>query len=165
MGQSKGGGYMKQDSLSPQQMTLLNQLLGQSANNSQQAAQGFQQFLPGGGGGQSIINDAMRQYQQTTLPQITNLFGSGAKGSSALNQALGASASNLNSGLASQLAQMQLSAAGGLGSLAQGQGQLGLGTPAFQYQQRQPPIWQQLLGPLIGGGSQLGGAYLGRGQF
>lgn len=158
MGQSKGGGYTQKQTLLPQQMSLLNQILGQSAPFTQQAAQGFQQFLPGGGGGEAIKAQAMNDFQQRTIPSILNAFGSGSKGSSALNQALASSAADLNTNIAAQLAQMQLGAAQGLGALGTGQQQLGLGTPGFAYLQRQPPLWQQLLQSGLGAaGSIYGG--------
>ena len=145
MGQSKGGGYMKKETLLPEQMSFLQQLLQQSAPYTQQAAQGYAQFLPGGGGGDAIKAQAMKDYQQQTIPSILNAFGSGSKGSSALNQALASSAADLNTNLASQLSQMQLQASQGLGNLGLGAGGQGLSTPGFAYLQRQPPLWQQLL--------------------
>lgn len=151
MGQSKGGGYTKKDTLLPEQMTLLKQILTQGGGPfAQQAAQGYQQFLPGGGGGEAIKAQAMRDYQQKTIPSILNAFGSGSKGSSSLNQALAGSAADLNTNLASQLAQMQLAASQGIGQLGMQNQQQGLGTPGFAYMQRQPPLWQQLLSTGIG---------------
>lgn len=161
MGQSKGGEYTQKETLLPQQMGLLNQLLQQAGGYTQQAAQGYSQFLPGGGGGEAIKQQALQDYQQQTIPSILNAFGSGSKGSSALNQALASSASNLNTNLASQLAQMQLGASQGLAGLGQGQQQLGLGTPGFAYMQRQPPLWQQLLQSGIGAAGSAAGGYLG----
>lgn len=162
MGQSKGGGYMQKQTVTPEVATFLQQLLGQSLPNQQAAAEGYKQFLPGGGGGQPIINQANKNFQQQTIPSILNAFGSNAKGSSALNQALGASAANLNTDLASQLAQMQLYASQGLGSLGQGQGQIGAQTPQFAFAQRQQPFWQSALLGGLGLGGQLGGSFLGR---
>jgi len=145
MGQSKGGGYTQKSTVTPEVGQFLQQLLQQSAPYTQQAAQGYSQFLPGGGGGEAIQKEAMRNYQQQTIPSIMNAFGSENKGSSALNQALASSAADLNTGLASQLAQMQLSASQGLGSLGLGQQQMATQTPQFAYLQRQPPLWQQML--------------------
>lgn len=158
MGQPKGGGYAKKQTLLPQQMSYLNQLLQQTAPFNQQAAQGFQQFLPGGGGGEAIAKAAQQRFQQQTIPSILNAFGSNNKGSSSLNQALAAGGANLNTDIAAMLSQAQLQAAGGLGGLGSQAGQLGLGTPGFAYMQRQPPLWQQLLGPAINAGATLGGA-------
>lgn len=161
MGQSKGGGYTTKPIFTQDVNSFLQQLLSQSGQNTQQAAQGFQQFLPGGGGGEAIQKEALRNYQQQTIPSIMNAFGSDNKGSSSLNQALAGSAADLNSSLGSQLAQMQLSASQGLGSLGLNQGQLGA-QPRNAYLQRQPPLWQQLLQGGSGfAGSALGG-YLGR---
>jgi hypothetical protein len=141
---------------------LLRQLLGQSAPNLQNAAQGFNEFLPGGGGGQAITNAANRNFQQQTIPSILNAFGQGAKSSSALNQALAAGAANLNTDLASQLSQLQLGAAQGLGSLGTNQANIGANTPQFALMPKQMPFWQQALLGALGTGGQLGGAYLGR---
>lgn len=150
MGQSKGGGYSKMPTLLPEQSSFLQQILSQSSPYLQQAAQGFSQFLPGGGGGEAIKAQAMKDYEQQTIPSILNAFGSNSKGSSALNQALASSGANLNTNLASLLSQMQLQAAQGIGNLGTSTGQLGLGTPGFAYMQRQPPLWQQLLMSGIG---------------
>lgn len=162
MGQSKGNGYVKQDTLSPEQNSLLLQILQQASPNLQQAAEGYKQFLPGGGGGKAIIDDAHRRFQQQTVPGILGSFGQGSKSSSALNQALAAGASDLNSSLSSNLAQMQLNAAGGLGSLGSGQSSLGLGTSQFAYVPQQQPFWQQALLKALGAGGQVGGAFIGR---
>ncbi len=158
MGQSKGGGYTQKQTVTPDVATFLQQILGPAMQNQQAAAEGYKQFLPGGGGGQAIANAAQQRYQQQTIPSIMNAYGSNAKGSSALNQALASSAANLNTDLASQLAQMQLYASGGLGNLGQGQGSLGAQMPQFAFMQRQPPLWQQLIqsglgtaGPVVGG--------------
>jgi hypothetical protein len=158
MGQSKGGGYVKKDTLLPQQTNALNQLLGFSGPALQEAMQGFQQFLPGGGGGEIFKQKAMQDYQQQTIPSILNAF-SGSKGSSGLNQALASSAANLNTDLATQLAQMQLQAASGLGGLGLGGSQTGLATPGFAYMQRQAPLWQTLLQGGLGAAGQLGGGW------
>ena len=170
MGQSKGGGYTQKPTLPPNILELLNSLVGQSQANTQQAAQGYSQFLPGGGGGQAIQNEAQRQYQQNTIPSILNAFGSGNKGSSALNQALASSAADLNSSLASHLAGMQLNASQGLGSLGLSQQQMATQTPQFAYFGNQQPLWKRAIsggakGALSGGaaGAALGPAGAGIG--
>ena len=160
MGQSKGGGYTQKPTLLPEQMGLLQQILSQSPQFLQQAAQGYGQFLPGGGGGEAIKAQAMKDYEQRTIPSIMNAFGSGSKGSSALNQALASSGADLNTNLASQLSQLQLQASQGLGSLGAAGQQQGLGTPGFAYMQKQPPLWQQLLQTGIGAGGQAAGGWL-----
>jgi len=162
MGQSKGGGYVKKETVSPDQLSLLQQLIKNANPQIQSAAEGYRQFLPGGGGGQAITNAANQNFQQKTLPSILNAFGSNSKGSSALNQALGASAANLNTDLASQLAQMQLGASQGIGNLGLSQAGLGASTPQFAYLQQQQPFWQQALLGGLGIGGDIGSAYLGR---
>ncbi len=150
MGQSKGGGYSQKPTLLPEQLSYLQSLFSPAQANQQQAAAGFSQFLPGGGGGQPIIDAAMKRYQQQTVPSLLNSLGGNTKGNSGLNQALAASASDLNTNLGAQLAQMQLQASSGLGAMGQNQGQLGVGTPGFAYLQNQPPFWQQALLSSIG---------------
>src|SRR5260221_8382949 len=113
MGGSSSGGYMRKDVNTPYQNTELNRILGMANPNMQQAGAGYAQFLPGGGGGQPIINAANQNFQQQTLPSILNAYGSGNKGSSALNQALASGASNMNTDLAALLSQLQLQAAQG----------------------------------------------------
>lgn len=161
MGTPKGGGYSKKSNRQPWQTSALQNITSQSAPYLAQAAQGYQQFLPGGGGGKAIADQANRNFQQTTMPSIMGNFGSDSKSSSALNQALAGGAANLNTDLASMLSQLQLQAAQGLGGLGiQGQ-QLGQ-TDTFDWLQNAPPMWQQLLGPLIGAGGTMAGGYLGR---
>lgn len=160
MGQSKSSGYEKLPTLTPQQQTLLNQFLSQGGGNTNAAAQGFMQFLPGGGGGQAFQEQAKKNFEQSTIPSILNAFGSGTKGSSALNQALASGAANLNTDLAAKLADMQLQAASGLGQL--GLGQAGLGSKdQFAYAPKQQPFWQQAL---LGGIGALGGVAGGQAQ-
>jgi hypothetical protein len=165
MGQSRSGGYTQKPTVTASQRTLLDQLLSQAFPNLQQSAEGFSQFLPGGTGGDAITNAAQQRFQQQTIPSILNSFGTGAKSSSALNQALAAGASNLNTDIASMLSQMQLQAASGLGNLGLSQSQLGATTPQFAYLQKQAPFWQQALLGGIGLGGQLGGTLLGTPRF
>lgn len=156
MGQTKGS-YDKLNTVTPEQKTFLDQLLQLSLPNQQAAAQGFMQFLPGGGGGEAIAKAAQQRFQQQTVPSILNMFGNGAKSSSGLNQALAAGASNLNTDIAAQLAQMQLQAAQGLGGLGSQQGQLGQ-NPQFAFAPKQQPFWQSaLLGGIGAAGNILGG--------
>jgi hypothetical protein len=145
MGQSKSGGYTQKSNITDEQKSFLDQLLAQANPNIQGASEGFKQFLPGGGGGQAIANQAQQRFQQQTIPSIMNAFGSGAKSSSALNQALAAGASNLNTDIAAQLANMQLGASQGLGNLGLQQGGLGAQTSQFSHLQKQMPFWQSAL--------------------
>lgn len=161
MGQSKGGGYEQKSVITPEIQSFLQQILGPAMGNQQAAAEGYKQFLPGGSGGQAITDQANKNFQQQTIPSILNAFGSGAKGSSSLNQALAAGASNLNTDLASMLSQAQLHAAGGIGNLGNSQASLGTQTPQFAYLQKQPPLWQQLLQTGISSAGQVGKGFLG----
>jgi hypothetical protein len=150
MGQS----YTQVPTKTKGQSTVIDQLLAQISPNFQQAAQGYQQFLPGGGGGKAITAQANKNFQQQTLPSIMNAFGTGSKNSSALNQALAAGASNLNTDLASQLSQLQLQASQGLGNLAGQQGAIGL-QDLFAYMQGKSSPWKGA------GAGALGGAAAG----
>lgn len=162
MGQSKGGGYTQKSNYLPSQTNLVNQVAQNSPQYTNQAAQGFQSFLPGGSGNNPIIDAAMKNYQQKTLPSILNAYGSDSKGGSAINQALGASAADLNTNLGAIMAQNQLTASQGLGNLGLGgQGQA-LSAQPFSHLQNQPPMWQQLLSALLSGA---GGAAKGFGGF
>ena len=181
MGQSKGGGYIQKPTLSGGQQTSLDQILALIQQNLsgqgglagsplyQQAVQGTQQFLPGGQGFAPIQAEAQRQFQQQTIPAIMNAYGSDAKSSSALNQALAGAGQNLNTSLAAQLAQMQLGASQQAAGLAQAPyqqalqaGGLGLGTQSFAFMPKQQPFWQSALLAGIGAGGQAGGAALGK---
>ena len=160
MGQSKGSGYSKMDTMTPEQKSFWQQNMQQAMPWMQQAAQGYAQFLPGGGGGKAIQDQAMQRFQQQTLPSVMSSFGSGAKTSSALNQALGAAGSQMQTDLASQLAQMQMQAAGGMAGLGQGASNIGM-QPGFAYLQNKNPWWQDILGQLIGAGGKIGAAGMG----
>jgi hypothetical protein len=161
MGTPKGQGYTKKTTVTPEQETLLNQYLQQAGVNTQQAAEGYRQFLPGGGGGQPIIDAAQRRFQQQTVPSILNAYGTDNKGSSALNQALAAGAANLNSDIAAQLAQMQLQASQGLGNLGTTQGQLA-SKDQFAYLQRATPFWQSATLAAIDAAGKATAGYLGK---
>jgi hypothetical protein len=156
MGQSKGGGYMQKETLLPEQMGGLQQILSMMGPMMQQAQQGYAQFLPGGGGGEAIKAQAMKDFQQQTVPSIMSAYGSDAKGSSALNQAMATGGANLNTDIMSKLAQMQLQAAQGMGQMGMGASQMGLGTPGFAYLQRQPSALMQILKASMSAGSEMG---------
>lgn len=153
---------MKQDTVTPEIQQLLRQLASSAGNNANAAAEGFNQFLPGGGGGQAISDAAHRRFQQETIPSILGAFGQNVKGSSSLNNALASGASNLNSDIASKLAEMQLQASQGLSNQAANQANTAAGTQQFAYQPRQQPLWQSALLAGIGGGSKIAQAYAGR---
>lgn len=160
MGQSKGGGYQKLPINSQGQDAYINQLLQMLGPQFQQAAQGYQQFLPGGGGGEAITNQANQNFQNNTIPSILNAFGSNVKGSSGLNNALAGGAAQLNTDLASRLSELQLNAAQGLGNLSLGQGNQAL-SPQFAYQQKQMPFWQSAILGGIGATGNIAGAAAG----
>ena len=133
--------------MGPQANQALMQLLGP------QDEQGMQNLFQ-----QSFVDPAMQQFEQITLPAISQRFGDANAGSSsALNQALGQSAADLSTMLGSQMGQFQQqqqqNRLGGLNAL------MGLGTQQMQ----QPMIHQQqgALGPLIGAAGQAAGAYFG----
>jgi hypothetical protein len=164
MGQSKNGGYQQLQAVTPEQQSLLSQLIGQAGGNLGQAAQGYAQFLPGGGAGEAFAKQAQQRFQQQTMPTIMNAFGSGAKGSSALNQALAQGGANLNTDIASMLANAQLQAAGGMGQLGMGQSQLGAGTNQFAWTPQQQPFWQQLLLSAVGTAGDVGRGMISSGS-
>jgi len=102
----------------------------------------------------SFVDPAQQMMQRQIIPGIKESFGGEEMGSSALNQALAQSATDLSTALGSQLMgqygsqqERQMRALGGLGSLA--------GQQTFPFQQQ-----QGLLGPLIGLGGTLGGGAL-----
>jgi hypothetical protein len=164
MGLGKGGGYLEKSTMSPEQTSTLQQMLNQAMQGMQgqgslaqnplfqQSQQAVGQFLPGGQGFAPIQAEAMRNFQQQTLPSIMNAYGSGAKSSSSLNQALAGAGQNLNTALASQLAQMQLGAAGQGAQmsmmpqqLAMNQANIGLGQQTKAFMPQQMPFWQQMI--------------------
>lgn len=155
-------GYDQVSTLNPGQESYLNQLLGSLGPMMQGAQAGYQSFLPGGQGNNPIIAAANQNFQQQTLPQIMNAFGSDVGfGDSSLNQALAAGASNLNTNIADIIARNQLTAAQGLGNLASSGAATGLGTQTKAYLGRQPSFLQQLLLSLVGGVGKIGGGILG----
>lgn len=180
MGQSRGG-YSKKTAVTPQQKAFGNKALnmaggqldqGAIQNNPlyQQAIQGIQGFLPGGQGFNPITQAANQNFQQQTLPAIMNAFGSNAKTSSALNQALAQGGANLNTNLAAQQAQMMLQAAG-LGSQVAEQpfnqglqlANLGLNQQQFAFAPRGTPLWQDLLIAGVQAAGKGAGAAMGGG--
>jgi hypothetical protein len=84
--------------------TDINKLSKQYA----EAGKGTDQFFA------PIKEQAMRDFNQTTVPNLLTQYGQGSKSSSALNQALGAAASSLHQDLASNFANMKQQMASGL---------------------------------------------------
>ena len=149
--------------LTPQQQQFLGGALG-GPEMGQQAGAAYQQMLQPYDPKQyedvfqkSIVDPAMQQYQRQVLPAIQQRFvDADAGSSSALNQALSQSASDLTTGFGQQYGDFfrqqqarQQAALSGLGGLAT--------------QQTFTPQIQQsggILGPLIGAAGQLGGGYM-----
>jgi hypothetical protein len=166
MGKTLTGGQTRlQDInlLTPQQQQFLGGVLG-GPEIGQQAGAAYQQMLQPYDPAQyqdvfqrSIVDPAMQQYQQRVLPAIQQRFiDANAGSSSALNQALAQSATDLTTGFGQQYGDFfkqqqarQQAALGGLGGLATQQ--------TFQPQIEQS---QGLLGSLIGAGGQIGAGYM-----
>jgi len=182
MGAPKGGGYIKQSTLTGTGENTLEALLQNALQSLQQqgglennplykqAVEGTQSLLPGGNGFAPIQQEAQRQFQQQTVPDILNAFGQGSKGGSALNQALGNAGQNLNSSLGSMLAQLRLQASSQAGNLAAApaqqslqQAQTGLNVAPFAYQQRATPFWQDATIAAINAGGKVASAAAGGG--
>jgi len=103
---------------------------------------------------QSFVDPATQMLQRQIVPGIKEAYLGDEKGSSALNQALAQSATDLSTALGSQLMNQynigQNRQIGALGNLGQLSGQ-----------QTFPLLQQQgLLGPLLGAAGNLGGAAL-----
>lgn len=115
---------------SPQQSQFINSILGGLSPQAQQAygqilqpydPEQFQSLFQ-----KSFIDPALQTYEQQVLPQIYQSFGDANAGSSsALNQALAASAKDLSTSLGSQMGNFyqnyqnqQLGALGQLGGLS-----------------------------------------------
>lgn len=160
MGQTKDGGYQKLDTTTPEQRSVLNGILQGTGGGSQplwqQSMAGLSAFLPGGTGFDPIAGEARRGFQEQTAPSIMEAMGTGARGSSALNQAMAGAGSGLESQLAALRAQMMQAAAGQGLQAAMGAAQ----EPMFAYQPRQQPFWQQAVLGGLGAGGQIGGGLL-----
>lgn len=158
MGQSKPTQYNQISTITPEQKKLLDDYLSQSGQNTQAAAQGYREFLPGGSGNNAITAAANQNFQQVTQPGIINALGSNSKSSSALNQALAGGAANLNTNLGAVMAQNQLQAAQGLGNMGVQQGNIGLNREAVALEKSEP-LWKKIL--LGAGKGAAGGSVLG----
>jgi hypothetical protein len=160
MGKTIMGSSGNQSLLTKPQQQLQNQFF----QYGPQAAEAFGQFVQPYDPAQfeslfqkAFVDPAMLQYERSVLPAIQQRFvDQGGGSSSALNQALAQSATDVSTMLGSQMGQFyqgqqanQLNAINAL---------LGLSNQrTFQpYQQ------QGILGGLLGLGGQVGAAYLGR---
>lgn len=114
-----------------------------------QAGEGTEQFF------QPIQQQAIRNFNQTTVPQLLTQYGQGSKSSSALNQALGAAAGHLHENIAANFAQMKQNQAGNIfaqSQAAQAQN-IAYQSSAAQGALNQPSAYQ----PYMGGPSQTSG--------
>jgi len=142
--------------MDPSQLQYLQQMLGGLGSQALGAGQGLLQGYDENLFQQGVVDPAMKQYEQNTLPSIQQRFGDANAGSSsALNQALSSSAGDLSNTLAGQRLTMQQNAS---------QNQLGLLQQLMQMlgQKSMDPIVQGpkegLTKPLIQAGGQIGAA-------
>jgi len=78
-----------------------------------EAGKGAEQFFS------PIKEQAMRDFNQQTVPDLLTQYGGGTRSSSALNQALGAAAGNLHQDLAANFANMKQQQAQGIFNTSQ----------------------------------------------
>lgn len=173
-------GYKALSTLTKPQRGLLNQtisgLAGQSSNIAQnplfQQAQGYlQQLLSGSPESTKAFEaPAMRQFNEKTIPQLTNFFGGqGAGSSSSFQQALGQHGAALSENLQSLRSGLQMQALPEALNFAQQPvsnlldfSNLGLNTQAQGYAPRQQGFLKSLLTGLAPGvGAAFGGGGLG----
>ena len=82
MGLGGGSGYEKLNTQTPGQQNIMQQIerwaTGQEGVQDSElyknSVAGVNQFLPGGGGGKPIADEAYRLYNQRTVPTIMNAF-------------------------------------------------------------------------------------------
>ncbi len=152
MGKTMMGGTSHQgnvDLLTPEQQSFLSQAMGGMGQMGQSMdPEQFQQMFQ-----QSFVDPAQQMMQRQIIPGIKEQFLGDESGSSALNQALSQSATDLSTALGSQMMnqynigqQRQMGALGQLGQMA--------GQRTFEPMMQQQ---QGILGPLIGMLGQLGG--------
>lgn len=185
----KGSQTEQLPTMNPQQMQVLQQLLGQinpqSFNLQQQptfqSGQNYlQQLLSGSPESTEAFEKPYRQqFEQQTVPGLAERFGGrGAQSSSAFQQALAKAGTDLHTGLASLREQLRLGALGPAlqygqapGQMAGGLAQLGLGVSPFAYNFKpgNSGFLQQLLAGLAGGAAggfgTLGGLAAGKSLF
>lgn len=142
--------------MDPSQLQYLQQMLGGLGAPGLAAGQGLLQGYDENLFQKGVVDPAMKQYEQGTLPSIQQRFGDANAGSSsALNQALASSAGDLSNTLAGQRLTMQQNAS---------QNQLGVLQQLMQMlgQKSMDPIVQGpsegLMKPLIQAGGQIGAA-------
>ena len=140
------------DLLTPEQKSFLTSAMGGLGQLGQpMSPEAFQQMFQ-----KSFVDPSTQMMQRQIVPALKEAYLGEESGSSALNQALAQSATDLSTALGGQLMnqynlrqQRQIGAIGQMGQLA--------GQRTFE-----PMIQQQgILGPLIGALGQMGGAGLG----
>jgi hypothetical protein len=160
VGRTLFGGVKHQGNVSmltPEQQQALSQIVPQGG---QLAAQNFQKFLGPQSQEdmqslfqQSYVDPAMMAYERNVLPAIQERFGNmNASSSSALNQALAQSASDLSTSLGSQFGQFSQN------QNTQALQAMQLLQPYLTGQTFSPMIQQQqgILGPLLGAAGSVG---------
>jgi hypothetical protein len=164
MGKTLMGGVSRKENielLNPQQQQLFSQVLGQAGPS---AGGAFQNLLAGQSPEEmqnifqkTYVDPAMQAYQRNILPSIQQRFVDlDAGSSSALNQALAQSATDLSTSIGSQYGQFLQGQQGQqLSALAQF-------LPLLQQKTFQPQFQQQqgLLGPLLQAAGQIGAAFI-----
>ena len=161
--------FQQVPSLSGEQSNFLSSILsnlgqgGLAGQGYQSAIQNLLGILQGSPQSYAAIEEpARRGFQQQTIPSILERFsGAGARSSSGLQQTLGQAGANLETNLAAQRGERQQNAVQQLLGNFLSQGQLGLGTRAFENIMRpaQPGFLQnfgQNLSEGLQGGGQIG---------
>lgn len=159
----------------PEQQSLLKNLiasLGEAPaplgqNQTYQQGSTLLSQLLSGGPNEGLERPLLRQFSESTIPQIGEQF-SGSSGSSALNQALAKAAENLLGDIGTMRSQNQMSALGQALPYAQAPGQdyrngaqLALQQQPFQTTQQAGQ--QGFLGSVLGGIAPVIGNQLGKG--
>lgn len=157
----QSGRFEQLPTLTPQQGKYLRNLMTSTAPATGQAQGYYQEMLdPSAEAYQRFAAPARRDFQQTTVPAVAGRFASSnvLRSSGFQNRALRA-ASDLETNIAAQRAQMQAQAAQGLTGIG-AMGQAAATTPTFQNIYRPPTggFLGNVLSPLAGG---LGGSFLG----
>lgn len=130
---------------SPEIAGNLNQLLESTFQGLQNPSQGFQ----------PIANEAIHRYETQGVPSLAERFTAmgGGQRSSAFQNALASGRGDLERSLGAMQAQYGLQNRSGLlDQLKMGL----LGQPEFMHSARQPGFFENLLGPLLGGGKYRG---------
>lgn len=132
----KATGTPEQQAFGQSLIEQLNQMSGPQGGFG--LAQNYFNQLLGPGGYDQFAAPYMQQYQEQVLPSIAERFGGmGALSSSGFAQALGGSASGLQSQLAQLFSQLQQQAAGANYGQYNQMASTGLGYQPFAYHEKQ----------------------------